>query len=75
MASGALDSNEAEAEIKKTMIRQATEVALLVDHSKFDRKAFVRLVDFSHIHYLITNKTPGDEWIAFCDKNNIQLVY
>ncbi|ENK3259449.1 DeoR/GlpR transcriptional regulator, partial [Salmonella enterica subsp. enterica serovar Bareilly] len=26
-------------------------------------------------HYLITNKTPGDEWIAFCDKNNIQLVY
>ncbi|EBC3184495.1 DeoR/GlpR transcriptional regulator, partial [Salmonella enterica] len=24
---------------------------------------------------LITNKTPGDEWIAFCDKNNIQLVY
>ncbi|ECC7168608.1 DeoR/GlpR transcriptional regulator, partial [Salmonella enterica] len=25
--------------------------------------------------YLITNKTPGDEWIAFCDKNNIQLVY
>ncbi|ECW2483332.1 DeoR/GlpR transcriptional regulator, partial [Salmonella enterica] len=43
--------------------------------SKFDRKAFVRLVDFSHIHYLITNKTPGDEWIAFCDKNNIQLVY
>ncbi|HFR0724806.1 TPA: DeoR/GlpR family DNA-binding transcription regulator, partial [Shigella flexneri] len=31
--SGALDSNEAEAEIKKTMIRQATEVALLVDHS------------------------------------------
>lgn len=39
--SGALDSNEAEAEIKKTMIRQATEVALLVDHSKFDRKAFL----------------------------------
>ncbi|WP_140435101.1 DeoR/GlpR family DNA-binding transcription regulator, partial [Escherichia coli] len=32
--SGALDSNEAEAEIKKTMIRQATEVVLLVDHSK-----------------------------------------
>ncbi|EAP9949480.1 DeoR/GlpR transcriptional regulator [Salmonella enterica subsp. salamae serovar 47:z:e,n,x,z15] len=75
MTSGALDSNEAEAEIKKTMIRQATEVALLVDHSKFDRKAFVRLVDFSHIHYLITNKAPGDEWVAFCDKNNIQLVY
>ncbi|HBX3970790.1 TPA: DeoR/GlpR transcriptional regulator, partial [Klebsiella pneumoniae subsp. pneumoniae] len=75
MKNGALDSNEAEAEIKKTMIRQATEVALLVDHSKFDRKAFVQLVDFSHINYLITNKAPGAEWIAFCKENNIQLVY
>lgn len=63
--SGALDSNEAEAEIKKTMIRQATEVALLVDHSKFDRKAFVQLADFSHINYIITDKSPGAEWIAF----------
>lgn len=57
------------------MIRQATEVALLVDHSKFDRKAFVQLVGFSHIDYLITNKAPGAQWIAFCKENNIQLVY
>jgi DeoR/GlpR family transcriptional regulator of sugar metabolism len=73
--SGALDSNEAEAEIKKVMISQATEVALLVDHSKFDRKAFVQLVDFSHINYIITDKKPGDQWISFCQKNNIQLIY
>ena len=66
--SGALDSNEAEAEIKKTMIRQATEVALLVDHSKFDRKAFVQLADFSHINYIITDKSPGAEWIAFLQR-------
>lgn len=39
------------------MIRQATEVALLVDHSKFDRKAFVQLADFSHINYIITDKS------------------
>ena len=70
-----MDSNEAEAEIKKTMIRQATEVALLVDHSKFDRKAFVQLADFSHINYIITDKSPGAEWIAFCKDNNIQLVW
>ncbi|MBM0546500.1 DeoR/GlpR transcriptional regulator, partial [Klebsiella pneumoniae] len=30
---------------------------------------------FSHINYLITNKAPGAEWIAFCKENNIQLVY
>ncbi|MFX3215126.1 DeoR/GlpR transcriptional regulator, partial [Klebsiella pneumoniae] len=27
------------------------------------------------INYLITNKAPGAEWIAFCKENNIQLVY
>ncbi|WP_425324173.1 DeoR/GlpR family DNA-binding transcription regulator [Klebsiella pneumoniae] len=59
MKNGALDSNEAEAEIKKTMIRQATEVALLVDHSKFDRKAFVQLVDFSHIKALLNKSDFG----------------
>ena len=75
MKNGALDSTAAEAEIKKTMLPQATEVALLVDHSQVDRKAFVQLVDFSHINYLITNKAPGAEWIAFCKENNIQLVY
>ncbi|EHM47375.1 transcriptional regulator, DeoR family [Yokenella regensburgei ATCC 43003] len=73
--SGALDSNEAEAEIKKTMIAQATEVALLVDHSKFDRKAFVQLIDLSHINYIITNKAPSAEWIAYCKNNSIQLIY
>lgn len=57
------------------MIRQAAEVALLVDHSKFDRKAFVQLVDLSHINYIITDKAPGAEWISFCKENNIQLVY
>lgn len=75
MNSGALDSNEAEAEIKKAMIQQATEVALLIDHSKFDKKAFVKLVDFSHINYIITDKTPGDEWVDFCHKNNIKLIF
>ncbi|MFO5801752.1 DeoR/GlpR transcriptional regulator, partial [Klebsiella pneumoniae] len=52
-----------------------TEKVLWPHNTKFDRKAFVQLVDFSHINYLITNKAPGAEWIAFCKENNIQLVY
>lgn len=72
---GALDSNEAEAEIKKVMIRHASEVALLVDHSKFDRKAFVQLIDLSQIDYIITDEKPDMKWVTFCQKNNIQLVY
>ncbi|EOR1444277.1 hypothetical protein, partial [Escherichia coli] len=25
--------------------------------------------------YIITDKSPGAEWIAFCKDNNIQLVW
>ncbi|MBW7982219.1 DeoR/GlpR family DNA-binding transcription regulator [Enterobacillus tribolii] len=73
--SGALDSNEAEAEIKKAMIGQATEVALLVDHSKFNRKAFVRLVELDHINYIITDKKPEAKWISLCEQKGIQLIF
>lgn len=73
--SGVLDSNEEEAEIKKAMIAQAAEVVLLVDHSKFDRKAFVRLTDLSHVNYIVTDKKPNSKWIAFCEKSGIQLIF
>ncbi|WP_432453782.1 MULTISPECIES: DeoR/GlpR family DNA-binding transcription regulator [unclassified Agarivorans] len=75
MQSGALDSTAAEADVKKAMIKQASEVVLLVDHSKFERKAFVKLVNFDNINYIVTDKSPGNKWIEFCDKNNIKLIF
>ncbi len=73
--SGALDSNESEAELKKMMINQSTEVALLVDHTKFDRKAFVQLINLDRINYIITDNNPGDKWIEYCEKEGIKLIY
>lgn len=72
---GAMDSNEGESEVKKLLLRQADEVALLVDHSKFDRTAFTHLLDLSEINYLITDEKPGDEWVALCEKEKIRLLY
>ncbi len=72
---GVLDSNESEAEIKKIMLEQAEEVALLVDHSKFDQTAFVCLIDLKSVDYIITDRRPSDMWINYCQENGIQLVY
>ena len=41
MNKGILESNEAEAELKRIMIKQADKVMLLVDNSKFDKTSFV----------------------------------
>lgn len=72
---GVLDSNESEAEIKKAMLGQAEEVALLVDHSKFDQTAFVNLIDLDSVDYIITDSRPRDEWVEYCEMHDIQLIY
>lgn len=72
---GALDSNEVEVEFKKVLVQQSSEVALLVDHTKFDRNGFVQLVDFKNIDYIVTDKCPDDTWMCFFEKNGIKVLY
>lgn len=75
MDQGVLDSYESEAEIKKVMLEHADQVALLVDHTKFDQIAFLKLIDFEKINYLITDCKPSEEWVCFLKSKNIQLLY
>ena len=72
---GVQDSNESEAEIKKIMLEQADEVALLADHTKFDQTAFVCLIDLKSVNYIITDRQPSDIWIHYCRENGIELIY
>jgi len=75
MKNGALDSNENEAEVKKLMLGQASKVILLVDHSKFGKKAFVQLDNLDHIDMIVTDRKPSEDWIHFCKEKSIELVY
>lgn len=72
---GVMDSNEGEAEIKKLMLEQAEEVALLADHSKFDQTSLVCLIDLKCVNYIITDRKPDDIWVNYCEENGIQLIY
>ncbi|MCI5595927.1 MAG: DeoR/GlpR family DNA-binding transcription regulator [Lachnospiraceae bacterium] len=72
---GATDTNENETEVKKCMIHQAGEVALLADHTKFGKTAFAKLSALDDIDYLVTDEKPDDSWIKLCQKKGIQLIY
>ncbi|OOM60026.1 HTH-type transcriptional repressor GlcR [Clostridium beijerinckii] len=72
---GILDSNETEAEIKRSMIKQSNKVILLVDHSKYDKTSFVKLFDYEDIDYLITDIEPNEEWINLLHTNNVEVIY
>ncbi|MCL6605168.1 MAG: DeoR/GlpR family DNA-binding transcription regulator [Paenibacillus sp.] len=75
MTGGLSDSNEAESELKILMQQQANKVVLLVDHSKFDRIAFIKLFSFDKVDYIVTDQKPSDEWIDFLNKAQISLIY
>jgi DeoR/GlpR family transcriptional regulator of sugar metabolism len=70
-----LDSYENEVEIKKAMMGQASETALLIDHTKFDSSVFLRFADLDEIDYVITDTKPSDEWIEICKQRKITLIY
>jgi len=72
---GMLDANEAEAEIKRIMIRQACKVMLLIDHGKFDKTSFVKLFDYENIDCIITDQKPREEWIDLLNSYNIEIIY
>lgn len=57
------------------MIRQANKVILLVDHTKFDKIAFVKFLDISDIDFLITDTKPREEWLTFLEQNHIEVIY
>lgn len=75
LTKGATDSNEGEASVKKMLLGQAKEVALFVDHHKFNKIAFTHLLDFEAIDYLVTDKKPDNNWIEICEANHVKLFY
>lgn len=75
ISNGILEQNEAEAEIKRIMIKQAKKVILLADKTIFDTTSFVKLFDFTDIDYIITDKKPREEWIKLFQSYNIEVIY
>ncbi len=61
--------------VKQAMIEAATEAILLVDHSKFDRHAFVRFCRIDDLTALITDRaTPDDTLALLGDRLRVEVV-
>lgn len=67
---GIMDSNEQEAEVKKKMVKSADKVILVVDSMKFDKRSFVKIMNFEDVDYLYTDEKLSRRWeIELRDKN------
>ncbi|WP_019638016.1 DeoR/GlpR family DNA-binding transcription regulator [Paenibacillus fonticola] len=72
---GIMDSNEPECELKKTMLQQAGKALLLADHSKFDKTAFVKLMEFEDIDVLITDQEPEQAWMDMLTERSVEVLF
>jgi DeoR/GlpR family transcriptional regulator of sugar metabolism len=71
MKNGLSDKNEREADIHRSMIENADSVYLLMDHTKFDKEAFVHTCDFEKITAIITDYYLSESWKNFLKARKI----
>lgn len=55
--------------------RNAMDTILLADSSKFDQPSLYKILDFSSISTVVTEKKPSDEWIEFLESQKIKTIY
>ncbi len=72
---GVFDSNDEEAELKKVLISRGQKVILLVDHTKFNKVAFVKVLDLDQLDMVITDQEPEEDWKRIFKEKNIKLKY
>lgn len=72
---GCTESTESEASMKSAFIKSAKHKLLVADHSKFNRISFAKVCDITEFDTIVTDITPSEEWLEFCQAENINLIY
>ena len=69
-----LDYDYREVRVEKAIIRNARSVYLAADHTKFGRKAMMRIGHISDIETLFTDKQPSPKAIEMLAKEKVKVV-
>ncbi|WP_313290931.1 DeoR/GlpR family DNA-binding transcription regulator [Exiguobacterium sp.] len=62
-----------EAVVKKAMIRSATRVIVLADHTKFNKRFLHKVCDWEQIDVLVTDQVPDATWQERLDHYHVDL--
>lgn len=71
---GFSNSNVYEAEIKKLAIRQASEVNIVIDHSKFGANVLVSFAELAKADRIITDRLPDSELLEACREASVAIL-
>lgn len=71
---GFSNSNMHEAEIKKLVIEQASEVNIMMDHTKYGVRDLFSFAEIPAVHRLISDRSPEGELQTYLTDNQIELL-
>jgi DeoR family glycerol-3-phosphate regulon repressor len=69
-----LDFDYQEVRVSQAIIANSREVILAADHTKFGRRAVVRMADIGEIDTLVTDQAPPESFRALLEAREVQLL-
>jgi DeoR/GlpR family transcriptional regulator of sugar metabolism len=63
------------ANLHRLAVRNARQVVLLVDHTKFHALSLFKIVDWDQIHRVVTDAPPSPPWQQFLAQRNIEILH
>ncbi|MEL6279658.1 MAG: DeoR/GlpR family DNA-binding transcription regulator [Pseudomonadota bacterium] len=69
-----LDYDYREVSVAHSILQSARRRMLVVDHSKFERRATVRICDMGQIDVVVLDAEPSDRFRAVCEANDTEIV-
>lgn len=69
-----LDFDYREVAVARAIIESARRTMLVIDHSKFERRASVRICDMSNVDFFVTDQPPSDRFRAVCEQENTEII-
>ena len=73
--SGFTCGNYSDSELKKSIIKKAKQVIIMVDNSKFEKSMPYTFANFEDSDVIITNQFPGDEVLSLTKKHCVKTVW
>lgn len=59
----------------KLVLKRASEVIFVGDHTKFDNPALYKIADIDQLNYIVTDTQPSKAWLQLTKEKNIKLIY
>ncbi len=71
---GVTDSEEADAEVKRSMVSSSKKLILAADNTKFGEVSFAKVLDIKKVDILVTDSLPDDTWKQRLDELGVIVV-